>query len=427
MGVPFTFIHAADLHLDSPFRGLTKTPAAVRDALSEATFVALQRLTETAIAVNADFIVMAGDLFDEADRSLKAQLALVREWEKLARHGVGVYVIHGNHDHLGGRRAALTLPSNVHIFGAEAVECRPAYRRDGELAAYIYGISYGERAVTRNLVPQYSRREDGPYHIAMLHGNVGGDAEHDSYAPCRLDELKQSGFDYWALGHIHKREVLNAAHPCIVYPGNTQGRNPRERGVKGCYVARVGEDGLAELAFSPLGPVLWEVAELSIADAGTEQELLDQLMKLADNIGGQSGGSPVMLRLILNGRGALHGELAEQTAVAALLESLQRELEPARGEAWVYIYSLEIETGAMTDWKALLQEDSFAGELYRLGMQLEANEEEWRRFASSALGELASHGKLGRRSRELREALPLRLLEEARELAVQLTAGQRNE
>ncbi|MHA7963858.1 metallophosphoesterase family protein [Paenibacillus sp. CAU 1782] len=427
MGVPFTFIHAADLHLDSPFRGLSKTPDPVREALSEATFAALRRLTETAIAEKVDFVVIAGDLFDEADRSLRAQLALVREWEKLAEHGVGVYVIHGNHDHLGGRRAAMTLPPNVHIFGSEEVECRPAYRRDGELAAYVYGISYGERAVTRNLALDYVRRADGPYHIAMLHGNVGGDSGHDSYAPCRLEELKQSRFDYWALGHIHKREVLNAAHPCIVYPGNAQGRNPREKGIKGCYVVTVSDGGSTELAFSPLGPVLWEEAELSIAEAKTEQELLSQLMKLADDAGSRSGGRPVMLRLTLNGRGTLHGELAEQTASAALLENLQRELEPVAGEAWVYVYSLEIETGAMLDWESLSEEDSFAGELYRLGLQLESDEEEWRRFASSALGELASHGKLGRPSRELREALPLRLLEDARELAAQLTSGQRNE
>src|SRR5690606_28006732 len=126
---------------------------------------------------------------DESDRSLRAQLMLVREWEKLAEHGMGVYVIHGNHDPMNGNRAALKLPSNVHIFGADEVECRPAYRRSGELAAFIYGISYGSRSVSDNLAARYWVQDGAPFHIALLHANVDGDSSHDPYAPCALDDL----------------------------------------------------------------------------------------------------------------------------------------------------------------------------------------------------------------------------------------------
>lgn len=421
MTTPFTFIHAADLHLDSPFRGLSKAPAVVREALSESTFAALRGLTDAAIAAKADFMVISGDLFDEADRSLKAQLALAKEWERLAEHGVGVFVIHGNHDHLGGKRARLSLPSNVMIFDSSDVQAKPAYSRSGELAAYIYGISYGERAVMRNLALEYKRRPDGPYHIAMLHGNVGGDSNHDSYAPCRLDELVASGFDYWALGHIHKREVLHDS-PLIVYPGNTQGRNPRERGAKGCYAVRVASDRSSEMSFVPLGPVLWEDAEIAISGIASEQELLLRATGAVEAVASQYGDRCVMLRLLLTGRGELHARLSEPGIVEALLESLQADSEPAHGQSWVYVYRLEAATGAAVDIEELTGEDSFAGELHRLGHRLESEQEEWRSFAAEAVGDLAGHGRLGRLSRGMRDELPIRWLKEARELTAALMA-----
>jgi DNA repair exonuclease SbcCD nuclease subunit len=138
---PFRFIHAADLHLGSPFKGLAGAPEAVRRGLAEAEFGALRRLTDTALREEADFVVIAGDLFDSADRSLRAQAALHRSWSRLAAAGAQVFAIHGNHDPLGLERARFELPEGVHIFGAGGnAEYRPAYRRDGKPAAFVYGL-----------------------------------------------------------------------------------------------------------------------------------------------------------------------------------------------------------------------------------------------------------------------------------------------
>ena len=422
MGVPFRFIHAADLHLDSPFRGLVKAPDAVRTALSAATFAALRRLTDAAIEHEVDFVVVAGDLFDEADRSLRAQFALMKEWERLAGHGIAVYAIHGNHDHLGGQRAKLKLPDGVHIFGANRVQSAPAYTRSGELAANVYGVSYGERAVTENLALRYAADADAPYHIALLHGNVGGDPSHDSYAPCSLEQLTGGGFHYWALGHIHKREVLHQ-YPHVVYSGNSQDRNPREIGAKGCYLVDVSAAGATDLTFLPLDAVRWQEMIVPIEGAATEQELLSRLQSAAGSASEEGEGRPVMLRLKLAGSGPLHARLKDGTLTAALLEQLQEELW-REGSAWVYVHSLEASTFAQMDWAALAMDDGFTGELYRLGERLRENSEAWRMFARAAIADIDSHPKLGKLGRRSWDELPMDWLEEARLLAIEAIAEE---
>lgn len=417
MGVTFRFMHAADLHLDSPFRGLAKAPEAIREQLADSTFAAVRKLTETAIEQKVDFIVIAGDLFDSADRSLRAQLALVKEWERLHAAGVAVYAIHGNHDHLGGERARLDQPPNVHIFGFDEMTCQPAYTRAGELAAFVYGMSYGQRAETRNLAATYRPAPGAPYHIALLHGNAGGNQGHDPYAPCTIQELAGSGFHYWALGHIHKREVLHE-YPYIAYSGNIQGRNPKETGAKGCYIVDVSETSRTELRFVALDNVRWVEQDVSIEGAATEQDLLRKLRQAAAAVRNEQDGRAVMLRLRLVGRGELHAKAAQQATLSAFLEELQGDDEPVAGTPWLYCYDLSSETRAAIDWDTLAGEDSFAGELLRLSERLRANEDEWRAFALSALEDARLHAKLGRIGRDKWDKLPAEWLAQAQELAL---------
>jgi exonuclease SbcD len=428
MAVPFRFIHAADLHLDSPYGGFAKAPEHVRERLADSTFAALRRLTDAAIREQADFIVLSGDLFDAADRSLKAQLQLAREWERLGAHGIHVYAIHGNHDPLNGARAELQLPGHVHIFDAAGVAHRPAFRRSGELAAFVYGVSYGTRAVTENLAAGYRAADGAPFHIAMLHGNVGGDAAHDPYAPCALEELTagDKGINYWALGHIHGRRVLHE-YPHVVYSGNLQGRNPRETGAKGAYVVDVSASGDVKLAFLALDDVRWHEQTVGIDGIQTEQELLQALVEAAEQTVAEASGRPVMLRFHLAGRGALHEKLAERITIGTLLEQLQEELSYKAEDAWVHVYELAARTGAAFDWAELAGEDSFAGELYRLSERLADDEELWREFARAAVAPLASHARASRYVGAKLDELPERWLQQGRELALQLVHGMESE
>ncbi len=418
--VPFTFVHAADLHLDSPFKGLSKVPAAVRERLRESTFASMRRVVETARREKADFVVLAGDLYDSADRSLRAQLRLQRMLAELAEDGIGVFAVHGNHDPESGRQAKLDWPAGVHVFGSEAVGCVPAYRRDGKLAAYVYGISYAHAAVTDNLALRFARREEALFHLAVLHGNVDGNPGHDNYAPCRLAELTAAGFDYWALGHVHDRRVLHE-YPHVVYPGNIQGRSMRETGPKGAYVARVSESGEISLEFRDTADVLWQEAAVRIDGAVREQELKERLLAAAEAARAEASGRPVVLRLRLEGRGVLHDALLQDSQAEEWLDELREWLgSPEERDDWIWADSLTVRTAGDTDWARLLEEDGFLGELARRGMGAADDPAASRALLEEALAALRKQPRIREWLAALEDGQRAELVRRALDLAVSL-------
>lgn len=423
MGVPFTFVHAADLHLDSPFRGLSKAPQAVRERLRESTFASLRRVADAAVREGADFIVLAGDLYDAADRSLRAQLRLQRLLTELTeREGIGVFAVHGNHDPLNGRQAGLDWPPGVRVFGTDAVECAEARRRDGTLAAHVYGISYGASAVTDNLALRYAKREGAPFHLALLHANVDGDPGHDNYAPCRLSDLTAAGFDYWALGHVHDRRTLHA-YPHVVYPGNIQGRSMRETGPKGAYVVNVSATGEVKMSFRDTADVLWREIAVSIAGATREQELKDRLLAAAEAVRGEAGGRPVVLRLRLEGRGEMHDALLRDALADEWLDELREWIgSPDSSEDWVWPESIVLGSAATasTDLELLAGEEGFVGELVRLGTRAAADPEAGRALLDDALEPLRRQPKLREWLNALGEPERAEWIGQSLELAVSL-------
>src|SRR5437870_1161773 len=188
------FVHAADLHLDSPFRG-------VGDArLQAATLGALGRVVDHTIESKADFLVIAGDIYDSKDRNLRALVSFRKEMERLAERNVPVFLVHGNHDPLNGWGSGFQLPPNVVTFGGQT-DTEPFIRR-GREAAKITGVSYTRERVTDNLASSFKPADDAPYSVAVLHANVGHQCGHADYAPATVDELTSAGFNYWALGHV---------------------------------------------------------------------------------------------------------------------------------------------------------------------------------------------------------------------------------
>src|SRR5690625_2555889 len=234
MAKQISFIHAADLHLDSPFGGLAHTPDTIFEDIRESTFKAFGKLVDTAIDKKVDFVLLAGDLFDNEKQSLKAQIQLRRGFEKLEQHHIHVYLSYGNHDYIKGNTHPVTYPDNVFIFPGEGIS-HFTFEKNGEKLAAISGFSYDSRAVTINKADEFSiHNNETPFHIAMLHGSVESNTDHDTYAPFQISQLPEKGFHYWALGHIHQRQTL-LTDPPVVYPGNIQGRNRKETGEKGCY------------------------------------------------------------------------------------------------------------------------------------------------------------------------------------------------
>lgn len=272
-----TFLHAADLHLDSPFKGITDIPEQVFQTMRESTFKAFDSLIETAIHKEVDFVLLVGDLFDENKQSLKAQLHLRDGFLRLREESIDVFLSYGNHDYIKGNIYPITYPDNVYIFPDETVTSFP-YIKDGRNIANIYGFSYLNQDVKENKAKQFTiKHNDVPFNIAMLHGSLHGNKEHDPYAPFRLEDLLQEPFDYWALGHIHKRTVVQQEPP-IVYPGNIQGRHRNEAGTKGCYYVEMNELE-SSLQFIPLQHVTILNETLDIRSAQSIVEIKERIIK----------------------------------------------------------------------------------------------------------------------------------------------------
>jgi DNA repair exonuclease SbcCD nuclease subunit len=197
----FKFVHAADLHLDSPFRGIPTT-SGLLSLFQQATFRAFSRVVDLCLREHVAFLVLAGDLFDVKDRSVRARLGLRRELNRLHEAGIATFIVHGNHDPLSGARGTLELPASVKVLGSEWEEAE--VRREGQLLCRVQGISYAEAEVRENLSARF-RRTAPDFTVGLLHTNVGGAEGHANYAPCTVEELSARGLDYWALGHVHTR------------------------------------------------------------------------------------------------------------------------------------------------------------------------------------------------------------------------------
>lgn len=350
------FLHTADLHLDSPMVGLRHLPKAIFHRLQESTFTALKNITNTAIELEVDFVVMAGDLFDGEDRSIRAQAVLRNEMEKLADKGIKVYAIHGNHDHLGAKSVTLDFPDNVHFFSdqVEKVDFRKA---DGTLV-HLYGFSYPERHVTERWIENYPKIDGADFHIGLLHGHFEGVSDHGKYAPFRLSDLIEKDYDYWALGHIHKRALLSH-QPYVVYPGNPQGRNRKELGEKGVSFVHLTEAG-TEVSFFDTADVIWDEIVIDGQDLVSFNPLYEKCLNEID--GKRREGKGVLLDIRIDGLNSSLSDVTEKIANGELLELLQ-EAEKDE-DSFVWVHRLKFTEDIAVDRAELIKQSDFYQELF---------------------------------------------------------------
>ncbi|WP_054958013.1 metallophosphoesterase family protein [Paenibacillus dakarensis] len=368
--LPFRFIHAADLHLDSPFAGLSGLTDQVRKQLQQSTFTALDRLVQLATTERVDFVVISGDIYDSANTSLRAQLRFMEALKMLDGEQIPVFIIHGNHDPLDSPRLEVTLPPLVHTFGAEPESVTVSRRSDGQEIAVISGMSYPTSKVKDNISLRYSKRKNSDlFHIGLLHANVDGDQEHETYAPCTKKDLIGSGYHYWALGHIHSRRILHEL-PYIVYPGNIQGRHIRETGPKGCYLIDVDEDGTVAMHFRELDTVRWSEIIVSINDCCQPEDFRLEVEEQLAQIASSHTSVFNMVRIRITGRSKVHQMLEDGYILDDMLNELRRKEDNRAGMAGfaggVWVESFRLESGADFQLDQLLQEDSFIGEMLRM-------------------------------------------------------------
>lgn len=322
------FLHAADLHLDTPFKGMASFPEAHMAELRNSTFQAFANLVLYALETSPDFIVIVGDIYDGEDRSLRAQLKFQEGMKKLEEANIPVFLSYGNHDHLNGHWTRFDLPENVHVFKG-AVEQKSLVIR-GEMVN-LYGFSYPERHVREAMIEGYPVAEAGAFHIGLLHGSVEGDDSHAVYAPFTKGEMLTKRYDYWALGHIHKRQHLHEAPP-IVYPGNLQGRHRNERGTKGFYEVSLSKRN-AKMTFVPAATVLFEEIIVSCEGIRHAGEWFDRCQDAIDTCQEQAGAAIVTLQMVaIDEEAAL---LFRQSSEEGWLQALRDQMQNRSPFIWI--------------------------------------------------------------------------------------------
>lgn len=375
------FIHCADIHIDSPQRGLELYDGAPVEEMRQATRRAFTNVIDLAIARAADFVLIAGDIFDGDWPDFNTGLYFAAQLRRLAEADIRVFLTYGNHDAVSKLTKAVPLPKNVFSFPAS----RPATEVIESLGVAIHGQSFASEAVTADLAAAYPGPLSGMLNIGVLHTALSGREGHQPYAPTTAERLTDKGYDYWALGHVHTREVVRE-NPWIVFPGNTQGRHARETGPKGCMVveAEPGK-GIRSVEFVPTDVARWHHISIDIADLTTEDDLHAAVQKEVRSAQSVAEDRTLALRLTLTGRGPLHNTIVSNR------ESIRPQLSATIGEAssgMAWLEKVRVKVTAPLDLPRLAERDDPIGLLIRTLDSLEADPIALKELAESVLTEL---------------------------------------
>jgi DNA repair exonuclease SbcCD nuclease subunit len=384
------FLHAADLHLDSPLRGLDRYEGAPVDEVRGATRRAFENLVTTALSERVDLVVIGGDLYDGDWPDHNTGLFFVKGVTQLAEAGIPVAIVRGNHDAASKLTKSLRVPRNVHLLADTKPE---TVVLDG-IGVAVHGQSFITPAVLDDLASAYPAPIPDCFNIGLLHTSLNGRPGHDNYAPTTLDVLRGKGYDYWALGHIHAAEIV-LREPWVVYPGNTQGRDIRESGAKGCSLVSVENGVVLDHRAIALDVMRWDKLLLDITALPDLDSLLDAATVEIRRRLAQSDGRTLALRVRIAGSGPLHRMLAAQP------ETVEQQLRSAAIEAsnaQVWIEKVELTTRPQLDLDRIAERDDPLGLLVRELRGLASDD-----VARSAVAEEAFRDLLQKLPAELRE------------------------
>ena len=358
----FKFIHCSDLHIDSPFKGFSSVENSLVEALRKSTYQAFQNIVELALKEKVEAVLIAGDIYDGAEKSLEAQLKFRHGLQKLSDKGIDTFIVHGNHDPLDGWSNSLEWPERVHIFSGAQMECLPV-ERNGVVKAHVYGISYPKRDVTENLAKKFSRGNGEGFAIGLLHSNVGSQSGHDNYAPCSMDDLIAAKMDYWALGHIHRFRILRESNPAVVYSGNSQARHMRESGEKGCCLITLNENADPLIQFIPVDAVRYIQGEVDLSGTITLEEVIHAVRSKCEYFSDQTKQRDVFIDLSLKGRTQVHSELQRGDALQGLQGEIRTYFQGRTPSIWL---NLKLDTAGIYDVESLREGKDFIADLVNL-------------------------------------------------------------
>lgn len=386
------FLHSADIHLDSPLRGLDRYEFAPVDQIRGATRRAFENLVQLALEERVEFLLIAGDLYDGDWQDYNTGLFFSRQMSRLREGGIPVFVIQGNHDADSRLTKELRLPDNVRIFPTH----ESTSHRLENLEVVIHGRGFPTAAVRENIMAAFPAAVPGWFNIGLLHTSATGFSPHENYAPCSLSDLESKRYDYWALGHVHVRAELKQGDPWVVFPGNLQGRHAKETGSKGATMVTVEYGRVLKVEHCPLDVVRW--AQLAVDVSGCET--LDDVLAVSQNALEQervrADGRLLAAQVALRGACAAHGRIsARPEQFLNQLRSLTNDL----GNVWLERVRIETSECPPRHLQGIIREDNL-GPLFREARQLWDNPHE----IASLADELEP----------LKKKLPPELLEELR-------------
>jgi exonuclease SbcD len=338
----FRFIHTGDIHLDSPLKGLAGQEGAAAERIRTATRTAFSKLIDRAIEEDVDFFVIAGDLYDGDWRDYHTGLFFVSQMGRLAKAGIPVFLLYGNHDADSQITKRLTLPDNVHVFSHREPE---TFKLD-ELRVALHGQSFRQPDVTENLVYAYPAPVQGRFNIGVLHTGLGGMGGHANYAPCSLNDLINRGYDYWALAHVHRAEILHE-NPHVVFCGNLQGRHIRELGPKSAYLVSIEDGRVADISTIEVDVVRWARVTVAVDGSSNPTDLVNRIgCAIEAATAATKAGQLLACRVELTGRTGLNNYILssrEQLTAEARAAAL------ALGEEAAWVERLIFRTQPLAD------------------------------------------------------------------------------
>ena len=358
----FRFIHCSDLHIDSPFKGFSAINPDWAERLRDAPLQSFLNIVDMAVREQVDAVIIAGDVFDGEDKSLQAQFKFRRGLQTLSDHNIPSFIAHGNHDPLNSWSTTLKWPEGVTVFPGTRVQYVPVVK-EGRTLAHIYGTSFPERDVFDNLAQKFERQQHSGFAVAVLHANVGGHPDHDPYAPCAVDDLVARGMDYWALGHIHLREVLRESHPAIVYCGNSQGRHFKESGPRGCCLVTLSEEASPDVRFVATDTIRFVESVADLSTCATLDAVVEEIVRQCQTLLDQAEGRSLVVRQILTGRTEVHTLLRKGGTLESLREEVLQNFSDRRSGLWL---EFRLQTRGAYDIDALKQGKDFIADLIGL-------------------------------------------------------------
>lgn len=340
------FIHAADIHLDSPLTGLSAYADAPVNMLRTATRDAFTNLVTEAIDQPVDFMVIAGDLYDGTWKDHNTGIYFCKEMGRLKKAGIPVYLLFGNHDAESEMTKKLQLPDNVFTFDTR----KPTTFRLEHLKVALHGRSFKEKETIENLATGYPAPVPGMFNIGVLHTALEGNSAHANYAPCSLDELHAKGYHYWALGHVHEHQIWTGAST-VVFPGNLQGRHIRETGPRGAMIVTADEYGIQEIKRLFVDVLRWTSLEVDATECNTLSEVVGLIDEALDRLVENSASTILTaVRVTVTGKSPAHGDLF---GLESQLRAEVLALAVAMGAERLWIEKVKVFTSAVDDGAAV--------------------------------------------------------------------------